>query len=255
MSGLPVCLKPTMESWLRRACSAMSPSHSSPFHATPTWTRCFPERSSVAQRSAVCRFPVRVPAAAGVTMNKRAIDTLSSELALDLTAARDHFAQVTAGLDGERLLGPKLAIVNPPLWEIGHIGWFQEHWCLREGRHSGKILPNADALYDSSNVAHDTRWDLPLPALAATRAYLADVLDKTLERLGREPDNETLRYFVRLVTLHEDMHAEALHYTHQTLGYPDPATGVRPLQGNGSDLEFDGGSFRLGAERDEERFV
>lgn len=195
-------------------------------------------------------------------MNKRAIDTLSS----DLVAARDHFARITAGLEGERLLGPKLAIVNPPLWEIGHAGWFQEHWCLRWpiGENSAtslapSILPNADELYDSSNVAHDTRWDLPLPSLAATRAYLNQVLERTLQRLACEPDNERLRYFVRLATLHEDMHAEALHYTHQTLGYPDPTAGVRPLQeiGQGSDpdLEFEGGMFRLGAEHDEGRFA
>jgi iron(II)-dependent oxidoreductase len=199
-------------------------------------------------------------------MNKRAIDTLSS----DLVAARDHFMRVTAGLDGERLLGPQLAIVNPPLWEIGHVGWFQEHWCLRWpiGRNEGaplgpSILPNADKLYDSSNVAHDTRWGLPLPNLAATRAYLSSVLEKTLERLEREPDNERVRYFVRLATLHEDMHAEALHYTHQTLGYPEPEFGARegtdlkvcPHSGPGPDLTFPGGMFRLGAERDEERFI
>jgi iron(II)-dependent oxidoreductase len=186
-------------------------------------------------------------------MNKRAIDTLSS----DLVSARDHFARVTAGLDGERLLGPRLAIVNPPLWEIGHVGWFQEHWCLREGRLGEKLLPNADALYDSSNVPHDTRWHLPLPTLAATRAYLAHVLELTLERLAREPDNEPLRYFVRLATLHEDMHAEALHYTHQTLGYPSPDSGSDPEFKSGSqpDLSFAGRRFRMGAERDEERFV
>jgi iron(II)-dependent oxidoreductase len=189
-------------------------------------------------------------------MNSRAIDTLSS----DLVASRDHFARITAALEGERLLGPQLAIVNPPVWEIGHVGWFQEHWCLRwrgDGRLGLSILPNADQLYDSSNVAHDTRWDLPLPNVAATRAYLANVLEQTLERLAREPENERLRYFVRLATLHEDMHAEALHYTHQTLGYPDP-DGVRPLhnsQGSDPDLEFAGGSFRLGAERGGERFV
>jgi len=191
-------------------------------------------------------------------MNKRAIDTLSS----DLLGARDHFARITAALDGDRLLGPKLAIVNPPLWEIGHVGWFQEHWCLREGRHGEKILPNADALYDSSNVAHDTRWDLPLPPLAETRRYLANVLEKTLERLAREPENERLRYFVRLSTLHEDMHAEALHYTHQTLGYADPLFGDAHLPDerirSGSVPEFlevAGGTFRLGAEKNEERFV
>src|SRR3954471_23766491 len=158
----------------------------------------------------------------------------------DLVASRARMARIAAAFEGERLLGPRLAIVNPPLWEIGHVGWFQEHWCLRweEGRLARpSILRDADKLYDSSNVAHDMRWDLPLPGLAATRAYLAQVLDKTLERLAREPDNERLRYFVRLVTLHEDMHAEALHYTHQTLGYPDPKAGdpkagVRPRQEN-----------------------
>ena len=162
---------------------------------------------------------------------------------------------MTAGLDGEQLLGPKLAIVNPPLWEIGHVGWFQEHWCLRDGHHGEKVLPNADALYDSSNVAHDTRWGLPLPSLAQTRSYLANVLDLTLERLAREPENERLRYFVRLSTLHEDMHAEALHYTHQTLGYPAPGSESDFKSGTEPDLSFDGGVIRLGAERGEERFV
>src|SRR5438045_3459148 len=184
-----------MDSWLRRACSAINASHGSPFHATSTRTRCPPARKSVAQRSAVWRLPLRKPAPAGVTMNKRAIDTLSS----DLVASRDHFARVTALIEGERLLGPRLAIVNPPLWEIGHVGWFQEHWCLRWSEGAAlapSILPGADQLYDSSNVAHDTRWDLPLPSLGATRAYLASVLEPTLERLEREPANGHLRYCV-----------------------------------------------------------
>jgi len=168
---------------------------------------------------------------------------------------------VTATLDGAQLLGPQLAIVNPPLWEIGHVGWFQEHWCLRwrdDKALAPSILPNADALYDSSTVPHDTRWDLPLPSLAQTRAYLSAVLEKTVDRLAREPDNDSLAYFVRLATLHEDMHAEALHYTHQTLGYAEPEIGVRALFKSGSDpdfLELAGGRFRLGAERDEQRFI
>src|SRR5438874_4459323 len=133
-----------MDPWLRRACSAMSASHGSPSQCTATRTLWRPARASAAQRSAVCRLPLRKPAPAGVTMNKRAIDTLST----DLIAARDHFARVTARIDGEQLLGPQLAIVNPPLWEIGHVGWFQEHWCLRwrDGRElAPSILQNADA--------------------------------------------------------------------------------------------------------------
>src|SRR5258708_3209737 len=245
-----------MDSWLRRACRAINASQGAPFHATSTRTRWPLARRSVAQRKAVWRLPLRSPAPAGVTMNKRAIDTLSS----DLVAARDHLTLITAGFEGERLLGPRLAIVNPPLWEMGHIGWFQEHWCLRwEGDRLARrsILPNADKLYDSSNVAHDTRWDLPLPSVAATRAYLNQILEGTLQRLPREPANERVRHFVPLATPPEDMHAEALHYTHQTLGYPQPefGDGTAFNSGPGPDLEFGGGNVRLGAERDEERFV
>jgi iron(II)-dependent oxidoreductase len=192
-----------------------------------------------------------------------------SALSTDLAASRAHTLRVTAHFEGERLLGPKLAIVNPPLWEIGHVGWFQERWCLRcceDGSLGDSILPGADALYDSSTVAHDTRWDLPLPRLQDTRRYLADVLERVLRRIEKEQENERLAYFVRLATLHEDMHAEAFCYTHQTLGYPEPNSGTEPelLQPSvagvrapspNSDLFFEGGRVRMGAERGTNEFV
>jgi iron(II)-dependent oxidoreductase len=176
----------------------------------------------------------------------------------ELLASRARMKQVTAAFQGERLLGPRLAIVNPPLWEMGHVGWFQERWCLRhrpDGTLAGSILDGADALYDSSAVAHDTRWDLPLPTLQATQDYLSAVLERVVERLQRTPDDERLRYFVRLATFHEDMHAEAFHYTCQTLDYPDPLASSFPedeaFAGETGepaiDLAFPGGSFAMGA--------
>ena len=176
----------------------------------------------------------------------------SAALERDLLDSRTRALRVTGDLDGERLLGPKLAIVNPPLWEIGHVSWFQEHWCLRlraGGTLGDSILPGADALYDSSAVAHDTRWELPLPDLKATRAYGERVLDLVRERLAREPESATLQYFVRLATFHEDMHAEAFHYTRQTLGYPDVDFEVHPGKNQKDDIEIPGGPFMLGAKR------
>ena len=88
---------------------------------------------------------------------------MSTELLTELRDARARTRLVADDLDGEREFGPMLAIVNPPRWEIGHVGWFQEYWCLRrEGRES--IVPNADALYNSATVPHDSRWSLPLPS-------------------------------------------------------------------------------------------
>jgi iron(II)-dependent oxidoreductase len=159
-----------------------------------------------------------------------------------LKAAREHTRRVADDLSGERELGPMLAIVNPPRWEIGHVGWFQEFWCLRGGSETrSSILPNADALYNSATVPHDSRWSLPLPSFADTIAYRDGVLDRLVSRL-----EEVDPYFVELAVRHELMHAEAFHYTRQTLGYPGLPEKSRPVVGEG-DLECTGGVFRLGA--------
>ena len=168
-----------------------------------------------------------------------------------LLEARAQALLMTQDLEGERLLGPRLAIVNPPLWELGHLAWFQERWCLRPRPAGGlhdSIFPGADALFDSSAVAHARRWDLPLPALAETRAYMAEVLGRVCERLAREPENAALAYYARLAAFHEDMHAEAFHYTRQTLGYADPCPGATAqAQPQRGDAEFAGGRFDMGS--------
>ena len=171
-----------------------------------------------------------------------------------LLDARARTVRSTAGFAGARLLGPKLQIVNPPLWEIGHVGWFQERWCLRTARSGApmdSMLPGADALYDSSAVPHDARWTLPLPPLEATRQYLEDVLGRVLARLEREPENPALAYFVELCAGHEDMHAEAFHYTRQTVGDPDPSGAGPASAGAPLDLELAGGRFERGARPDD----
>lgn len=175
-------------------------------------------------------------------------------LAADLRASRAHLTRITRDLDGERLFGPKMTIVNPPLWEIGHVGWFQEFWCLRmsaRGTPPEPLVRGADALYNSAKVAHDTRWDLPLPDLKATRSYLDSVQERVLERIEREPENRELQYFVQLAVFHEDMHSEAFHYTRQTLGYKDP---LKPetvsdvdQKPQATDMDLPGGKFLLGA--------
>src|SRR5262249_45414786 len=129
----------------------------------------------------------------------------------------------------------------------------QEKWVLRHVAGHEPIRADADALYDSAAVAHDTRWDLPLPGPEETLGYLGDVRDRVLEWLGRaEPDQQTV-YFTLLCVFHEDMHAEAFTYARQTLGYAPPRLGggaPRPGDGAGSlagDVEVHGGTFLLGA--------
>src|SRR5512142_1872460 len=135
--------------------------------------------------------------------------------------ARERTLRLAAALGEDQLLGPRLRIVNPPLWELGHVAWFQERWVLRHAAGRPPLRADGDALYDSSAVPHDARWTLPLPTLDETLAYLAEVEGGVLEWLRTAPARDL--YFVRLAVFHEDMHWEAMAFTRQTLGYPPPA--------------------------------
>lgn len=172
-----------------------------------------------------------------------------------LRAARERTLLLATDLTGAQLLGPKLAIVNPPLWEIAHVAWFQEYWCLRyraENEFAPSLIANADLLYDSARVAHHTRWDIPLLPFEAVLRYLAAVLDRIVERLERTPDDQTLRYFAELAAAHEEMHGEAFTYLRQTLGYVRPPVrgGAMPAGAAApGDVMINGGEFMLGAPR------
>jgi len=180
--------------------------------------------------------------------------------AAQLRASRARSRALTQDLRGEQLFGPRLPVVNPVLWELGHIAWFQERWCLRrrdDNSLAASVLPGADALYDSAEIAHELRWDLPLPALEATLAYQDRVLDLVHERMQREADNRSLAYFVQLAVFHEDMHTEAFHYTRQTLAYAVPQLPVVDADGAagtsaeaGGDAAIPRGRYLLGAGRE-----
>jgi ergothioneine biosynthesis protein EgtB len=157
-------------------------------------------------------------------------------LSLALMDARNHtlhlLTQFDQALPGAALSVPELPTLNPPLWELGHLGWFQERWIGRNLlRHlgdqcdpRGTLLPSieasADRWWDSGQVAHASRWQLDLPDVAACRQYLLQTLESTLELLERAEETDAGLYFYRLCLFHEDMHAEALVSAMQTLGLP-----------------------------------
>jgi ergothioneine biosynthesis protein EgtB len=152
---------------------------------------------------------------------------------------------------------PRLAILNPPLWELGHVAWFAEWFVLREAASSKRgdavgpsLLARADDWFDSNAVAHDRRWALDLPAPAALKAYCREVLDRIRARLARTHEDDAALYPYRLVLAHEDMHGEALLYTLQTLGVAPPAsgacTGEAPAPG---EIAFPGGAFLRGGDQ------
>jgi len=172
------------------------------------------------------------------------------------------FAAYEAAL-GSGLTVPLDPTLNPPRWELGHIGWFQEFWIARNPQRDRgvdadpdaprppSIREGGDALYNSSRVPHDTRWSLPLPSADATRADLAQQLEATLRLLDAAGEDDAALYFHRLSLAHEDMHHEAALYMARKLDIDWPDARWLPRAGDAgsvaSELRVDAGMHLLGS--------
>ncbi len=177
---------------------------------------------------------------------------------------RERTLELVADLADEQLIVPKMEIVNPFRWELGHVAFFYDVFLLRELGSDRFLLEGAENLYDSFKVGnplegdHDDRWSLPLPSREETLAYMRRVQDRVIQRLDHDPDARE-RYLYFLSVLHEDMHGEAFTYMRQTLEYPEPQRtitqeGTIPVEIGGGplpgDVEIPGDTFQLGASPD-----
>ena len=151
-------------------------------------------------------------------------------LSLALMDARNHtlqlFAQIERGLARQSalLIPPEL---EPPLWLLGEVAWFQERWIGRNlQRHLGSrcdatatrlpsCLDGADRWWDDQ--PHGTRSQPDLPSAPECRAFLLQTLESTLEVLEHANESDEGLYFFRLSLLHEDQQAERLVELAQTL--------------------------------------
>jgi iron(II)-dependent oxidoreductase len=170
----------------------------------------------------------------------------------DLEDTRARTLELVQDLSDDELMGPRLSIVNPLLWELGHLAYFHEYWGLRCLHGVEGLRADADRLWDSIHVAHDERWDLPLPSRAETLAYLDGVRERIAGLLRSRAPTPHEAYLYRYAIHHECMHAEAFTYARQTLGYPAPSLRVPPPAPEGGgpwpgDVEVPGGRFLLGA--------
>ncbi len=169
--------------------------------------------------------------------------------------ARARTRDLLHGLEGEQLMGPKIATINPLRWEVGHAAYFYEYWVLRQHLKRASIRADSDQLYDSITIDHDDRWDLPLPPMPDTLAYI-DTVHEQVQACLRDGEDAKRDYLAQYAVFHHDMHNEAYTYTRQTLGYPAPpmpllpagSVGGGPLSG---DAEVPGGEFILGAKPDD----
>ena len=186
-----------------------------------------------------------------------AADRLSADQLVEaLLDARRVELELLDGLSDAQMLGTRQHFVEPPIWEMGHVGWFQEYWLLRHLDGVAPLLPRGDDIYDAFHVAYTQRWDHAFPTRRATLDYITEILRRSVGRLESREPSAADAYFYTLTALHEDMHAENLAMIRRTLSYPlpplsllDPPAAAPPIDPSyrPHDVVVPGGTFMLGA--------
>jgi len=166
----------------------------------------------------------------------------------ELVRARERTERLLAGLTDEQLTTQYSPLQSPLVWDLAHIGYFEDLWLLRTVGGQPPLL-DADDLYDSFEHVRAERGELPLLSPAATREYVTEVREQVLALLPtlRFDDGDPLLrdgFVVGMVAQHELQHVETMT---QTLELAGLARGGPPLVEASGEVLVAGGPFTLGS--------
>lgn len=194
---------------------------------------------------------------------RQSSDALRRRLETDLTAVRRRLGRLVAPLDDDTLHRQHDRIMSPLVWDLGHVGNFEELWLLREldGRRAHD--PDLDHVYNPFENPRWVRADLPILRRPEAVAYLADVRAEALEILRRadlrDPERPLLAagYVYRMIVQHEAQHQETMLQTLDLRAGGDPYPPVmarrpapvlpRPVDDTERVL-IPGGEFQMGTD-------
>jgi gamma-glutamyl hercynylcysteine S-oxide synthase len=175
-----------------------------------------------------------------------------SELALALEHARQRTEALLEPLSDEQLTRQLSPLQSPLVWDLAHIGHFEELWLLRRvgGRNTGSLA--YDELYDASAHARSERGRLPILPPDAARAYVGEIREAVLgllPELSLDDGDPLLEqgFVVGMVVQHELQHTETMAQTLALAGLPGPVPQGPPEVRESGDAIVPGGSFTLGA--------
>jgi len=164
----------------------------------------------------------------------------ATELAAVLEHARRRTGTLLDPLSDEQLTRQVSPLQSPLVWDLAHIGYFEELWLLRGGEGNGRALDN---LYDSFAHERAERGTLPTLSPQDARAYVSEVREQVLERL---PELARDDFLVGMVAQHELQHVETMTQTLALAGLTGP-NGLPRVTASG-DILVPGGPFTMGSD-------
>jgi iron(II)-dependent oxidoreductase len=149
-----------------------------------------------------------------------------SELVTALEHARERTEALLEPLSDEQLTRQVSPLQSPLVWDLAHIGHFEELWLLRRVGGRAAVSPKFDDLYDSFAHPRNERGGLPILAPDAARAYVREVREAVLGLLPEVSFNggdPLLKrgFVVGMVAQHELQHAETMAQTLALAGLPE----------------------------------
>jgi gamma-glutamyl hercynylcysteine S-oxide synthase len=179
----------------------------------------------------------------------------------ELTAARTRTLALVDGLSDADQRAQHSPLMSPLVWDLAHIGNYEELWLLRAIDRRPALDPSLDDLYNAFEHPRWARPDLPILGPAEARAYLTRVRDAVfalLDHIDLDDTSPLLAggFVYGMVAQHEHQHDETMLATHQlrlerATGVPGavaaPASSAPP---SSSEVLIDGGPVTLGTDTD-----
>jgi iron(II)-dependent oxidoreductase len=175
-----------------------------------------------------------------------------SELVVALERARRRTEDLLEPLSDEQLTRQISPLQSPLVWDLAHIGHFEELWLLQRVGGRSAASSDYDALYDSFAHARGERGRLPILSPRAARAYVGEVREAVLgllPDLSLDDGDPLLEqgFVVGMVVQHELQHAETMAQTLRLAGLPDPAPHGPPEVSASGEVTVPAGTVTLGS--------
>jgi gamma-glutamyl hercynylcysteine S-oxide synthase len=147
---------------------------------------------------------------------------LKERIAVGLDDARRRSFGLVDPIPEEEQLRQQSPIMSPLVWDLAHVGNYEELWLLRVLAGMPSTSSEYDDLYNPLIHPRSTRANLPLLEPKEARAYMSDVRGRVLdvlETVELDPANRLLNdgYVYGFVMQHEHQHNETITQTRQLM--------------------------------------
>lgn len=156
-------------------------------------------------------------------------------------------------------------ILSPLIWDLGHIGNFEELWLVRRIGGREPLRGDLGDLYDAIEQPRKVRGELPILRAGEVRPYMEQVRERTLEVLDEvelDPGDPLLArgFIYEMLLAHEHQHNETMLQLLQMVeSYEpvevDPAPAAEPVGDGPEMVALEAGSYEIGAGPPERGFA